>query len=84
VFLDEAGHARKANPDEELLSRALTLQRALGGQVTVVTGDLCMQLRAGAIGLAEAVMPEKYSKDTQRRKKAPEDEEPDAPEGSSR
>ena len=78
VFLDEAGHLRKANPDEELLSRALTLQRALGLQVTVVTGDLCMQLRAGAIGLAEAVMPEKYSKDAQRRKNAPEDEEPDA------
>jgi hypothetical protein len=43
-----------------------------------VTGDLCMQLRAGAIGLAEAVMPEKYSKDAQRRKNASEDEEPDA------
>jgi hypothetical protein len=80
VFLDEAGHVRKANPDEELLSRALTLQRALGRQVTVVTGDLSMQLRAGAIGLAEAVMPEKYSKDAQRRKKASEDEESDAPE----
>jgi hypothetical protein len=80
VFLDEASHVRKANPDEELLSRALTLQRALGRQVTVVTGDLCMQLRAGAIGLAEAVMPAKYSKDTERRKKAPEDEEPAAPE----
>jgi hypothetical protein len=39
-----------------------------------------MQLWAGAIGLAEAVMPEMHSKDTQRRKKAPEDEEPDAPE----
>jgi hypothetical protein len=49
-----------------------------GRQVTVVTGDLCMQLRAGAIGLAEAVMPEKYSKDAQRRKNASEDEEPDA------
>jgi hypothetical protein len=80
VFLDDAGHVRKANPDEELLSRALTLQRALGRQVTVVTGDLGMQLRADAIGLAEAVMSEKYSKDAQRRKKAPEDEEPDAPE----
>ncbi len=78
VFLDEAGHLRKANPDEELLSRALTLQRALGRQVTVVTGDLCMQLRAGAIGLAEAVMPEKYSKDAQRRKNASDEE----PEGS--
>jgi len=80
VLLDETGHVRKANPDEELLSRALALQRVLGRQVTVVTGDLCMQLRAGAIGLAEAVMPEKYSKDAQRRGKAPGDEEPDAPE----
>lgn len=41
------------------------------------TGDLGMQLQAGAIGLAEAVMPEKYSKGAQRRKNAL-DEEPDA------
>jgi hypothetical protein len=55
VFPGKAGQVRKANPDEEMLSRALTLQRALGRQVTVVTDDLCTQLRAGANGLAEAV-----------------------------
>lgn len=68
VLLDEAGHARKANPDEELLSRALSLQRSLSRQVTVVTGDMRIQLRGAALGLAEAVMPEKYVKDAQRPK----------------
>jgi predicted ribonuclease YlaK len=48
VFLDEPGHVRKANPDEELLSRCMLLQRAIGRPVTIVTGDLGMQLRADA------------------------------------
>lgn len=64
------GHIQKANPDEEPLSRALSLQRSPGRQVTVVTGDLSMQLRAAALGLAEAIMPERHAKDAQRRNNA--------------
>ncbi|MGH3826905.1 MAG: PIN domain-containing protein [Pseudonocardiaceae bacterium] len=67
VFLDDPGHARMANPDEELRSRCMLLQRATGRPVTLVTGDLGMQLRAGAHGLGHAEMPEKYAKDARRR-----------------
>jgi len=35
------GHVRKANPDEVPLLRCLLIQRAIGGPVTIVTGDLC-------------------------------------------
>jgi hypothetical protein len=65
VFLDEPGHVRKGNPDEELLSRSLLLKRVVG-TVTIVTGDLGMQLRADASGLAHAVMPDRYAKDATR------------------
>lgn len=67
VFLDEPGHVRMANPDEELRSRCMLLQRTIGRRVTVVTGDLGMQLRADAHGLSYAVMPGKYAKDAKRR-----------------
>jgi predicted ribonuclease YlaK len=66
VFLDDPGHVRKANPDEELLSRCPLIQRAIGRPVTIVTGDLGMQLRADAHGLGQAEMPDKYSKDAMR------------------
>jgi hypothetical protein len=70
VFLDPAGHKRKANPDEELLSRCTLLQRVISRPVTIVTGDLGAQLRADAGGLAHAEMPDKYAKDVHRRKQA--------------
>jgi hypothetical protein len=35
--------------------------------VTIVTGDLGVQLRADAHGLSHAVMPDKYAKDAMRR-----------------
>ena len=65
VFLDEPGHVRKTNLDEELLSRSLLLKRVVG-PVTIVTGDLGMQLRADANRLAHAVMPDKYAKNAAR------------------
>ena len=70
VFLDDPDHVRMANPDEELISRCLLLQRALGRAVTIITGDLGMQLRAGALGLGQAEMPDKYSKDAMRKSAA--------------
>jgi rRNA-processing protein FCF1 len=77
VFPDEPGHVRKANPDEELLSRVTLLRRAIGQRVTVVTGDLSMQLRAKAGGLPYAVMPGKYAKDAARRAAAGDGEPAD-------
>jgi hypothetical protein len=67
VFLDDPGHQRKANPDEEMLTRGTLLQRVIGRPVRIVTGDLGMQLRAGARGLGHVEMPDKYAKDAQRR-----------------
>jgi predicted ribonuclease YlaK len=64
---------RMANPDEELRSRCMLLQRATGRPVTLVTGDLGMQLRADARGLRHAEMPDKYAKDATRRVAAGED-----------
>jgi rRNA-processing protein FCF1 len=73
AFLDDPGHVRMANPDEELRSRCMLLQRAVGRPVTLVTGDLGMQLRADAHGLGHAEMPDKYAKDTKRRAAVSED-----------
>jgi rRNA-processing protein FCF1 len=73
VFLDDPGHVRMADPDEELRSRCMLLQRATGHQMTLVTGDLGMQLRADAHGLGHAQMPDKYAKDARRRAAAGED-----------
>lgn len=70
VLLDEPSHMRMANPDEELRSRCIMLQRAVGSPVTVVTGDLGMQLRADAHGLGHAEVPDKYAKDATRRASA--------------
>ncbi len=64
---DDPGHSRTPNPDEELLNRAAFAQQAIGKPVTIVTGDLGMQLRASVRGLRHAVMPGKYAKDAQRR-----------------
>ncbi len=70
MFLDDPGHMCKANADEELPSRCLLIQRAIGCPVTIVTGDLGMQLRADAHGIGQAEMPDKYSKDAMRRSAA--------------
>jgi predicted ribonuclease YlaK len=57
VFLDEQGHVRMANPDEELRSHCMLQQRAVGRPVTLVTGDLGMRLRADAHGLGMLEWP---------------------------
>lgn len=73
VWLDEPGHKRKLNPDEELLSRGILLQRVLEVPVTIVSGDLGMRLRAEAHGLEHTQMPDKYAKDAARRASATEE-----------
>lgn len=67
ILLDEPRHERLPNPDEELLARCLLLLRAIGRQLTVITGDLGMQLRADATGLTATEVPERYAKDATRR-----------------
>ena len=62
-----------SNPDEELRSRCMLLRRATGRSVTLVTGDLGMQLRAEAYGLRHAEMPDKHAKDARRRAAAGDD-----------
>jgi predicted ribonuclease YlaK len=74
IFLDEPGRQRKANPDEELRSRCMLLQRTLERPVRLVTADLGAELRAEAHGLESAAMPDKYSKDAKRRLMAGDDE----------
>jgi rRNA-processing protein FCF1 len=66
ILLDEPGRARLANPDEELRSRCMLLQRMLERPVTLVTGDFGAEVRAEAYGLRSAEMPEKYAKDAQQ------------------
>jgi hypothetical protein len=64
-FMDEAGHVRLANPDDEIVDRA-ALMRQLGGpgsQVRVLTHDGGMQLRAKAMSLQIATLADAYSKD---------------------
>lgn len=73
VFLNDPGHVPLANPDEELRSRCMLLQRAVDSPATLVTGDLGMQLRADAHGLGHAGMPDKYAKDAQRRAASADD-----------
>jgi hypothetical protein len=67
VFLDEPGHVRKANFDDELLARCTLLKRMIERRLTIVTGDFGMQLRADAHGLGQVEMPAKYCKDAARR-----------------
>jgi hypothetical protein len=67
VFLDELGHVRKANADEELPERCTFLKRVIERPLTIVTGDFGAQLRADAHGLGQVEVPAKYAKDATRR-----------------
>jgi rRNA-processing protein FCF1 len=74
IFLDEPGHQRLANYDEELRTRCMLLQRSLERKVTLVTGDFGAELRAEAHGLEPVTMPEKFSKDAERRQMGADDD----------
>jgi rRNA-processing protein FCF1 len=61
VLLDEPGHVRLPNNDDEIVARACYLQQAIGpAPVTVVTGDNGMRARALSWGLKARVLDEKY------------------------
>ncbi|MGW1957650.1 PIN domain-containing protein [Streptomyces sp. NPDC001920] len=61
VLLDEPGHVRLPNNDDEIVARACFLQQAVApSPVTVVTGDNGMRARALSWGLKARVLDEKY------------------------
>ncbi|MFF1676111.1 PIN domain-containing protein [Streptomyces sp. NPDC058256] len=61
VMLDEPGHVRLPNNDDEIVARACELKQAIAPtQVTVLTGDNGMRARALAWGLEADKLPEKY------------------------
>ncbi|MDG9709650.1 PIN domain-containing protein [Streptomyces sp. DH10] len=61
VLLDEPGHVRLPNNDDEIVARACYLQQAIApAPVTVVTGDNGMRARALSWGLKAKVLDEKY------------------------
>ncbi|WP_143659195.1 PIN domain-containing protein [Streptomyces sp. SA15] len=61
VLLDEPGHVRLPNNDDEIVARACYLRQAIApAPVTVVTGDNGMRARALSWGLEACVLDEKY------------------------
>ncbi|MFH9016117.1 PIN domain-containing protein [Streptomyces sp. NPDC017943] len=61
VLLDEPGHVRLTNNDDEIVARACYLQQAIApAPVTVITGDNGMRARALSWGLKARVLDEKY------------------------
>jgi rRNA-processing protein FCF1 len=56
-LVDEEGHTRRDNPDEEILERARFLQQVTGRNVTVITADIGMRARAVDRRLPVAGMP---------------------------
>ncbi|WP_217215663.1 PIN domain-containing protein [Streptomyces sp. AC550_RSS872] len=61
VLLDEPGHVRLPNNDDEIVARARYLQQAIApAPVTVITGDNGMRARALSWGLKAKVLDEKY------------------------
>ncbi|MFC5220482.1 PIN domain-containing protein, partial [Streptomyces coerulescens] len=61
VLLDEPGHLRLPNNDDEIVARARYLQQAIApAPVTVITGDNGMRARALSWGLKAKVLDEKY------------------------
>ncbi|WBO68956.1 PIN domain-containing protein [Streptomyces camelliae] len=61
VLLDEPGHVRLPNKDDEIVARACHLKQAImPTPVTVLTGDNGMRARALAWGLEADQLPEKY------------------------
>jgi rRNA-processing protein FCF1 len=62
-LIDEQGHTRRDNPDEEVLDRARFLQQLTGRTVTVITADRGMRARAVASRLRVAGMPDVLARD---------------------
>lgn len=61
--LAEAGpRDRSASADDEILDVALEFQQLSGRAVTVLTADVAMRVRAAALGLAVALVPDRYAR----------------------
>jgi predicted ribonuclease YlaK len=61
VLLDEPGHVRLPNNDDEIVARACYLQQAIApAPVTVITGDNGMRARALSWGLKARILDDKY------------------------
>ncbi|WP_151483906.1 hypothetical protein [Streptomyces albicerus] len=63
--MDEAGHSRRANADDEIIERGVLLAQITGTPVAVVTADTGMRLRAETAGLNALRLPKSYGKDQQ-------------------
>ena len=62
-LVDEEGHARRANPDEEVVDRARFLRQVTARAVTLITADQGMRARAVARGLPVVGMPRTLARD---------------------
>lgn len=61
ILLDEPGHVRAPNNDDEIVAQAAALQQAVAPTpITVVSGDNGMRARALGWGLKAGKLPEKY------------------------
>jgi len=60
VFVDEPGHVRMASEDAEIVEVARQLTGLLPKPARLVTGDLGMRLRAGALGVEVVPVPEEW------------------------
>jgi rRNA-processing protein FCF1 len=60
VFVDEPGHVRMASDDAEIVEVARQLASLLPKPARLVTGDLGMRLRAGAMGVEVIPVPEEW------------------------
>jgi len=58
VFIDEPGHVRMASEDAEIVEVAGQLTGLLSKPARLVTGDLGMRLRAGALGVEVVALPD--------------------------
>ncbi|MGI8330337.1 PIN domain-containing protein [Actinomadura scrupuli] len=56
---DEPGHERRGNVDDEIIDRAVLLQKMTGRPTAVVTIDRNMRLRAHVSGLKVWSVPDK-------------------------
>jgi predicted ribonuclease YlaK len=57
LLLEPAPRLRPPDADEEILAVCSELPQLTGRQVTLVTGDTAMRLRAAAIGLRAVELP---------------------------
>lgn len=57
ILVDPPGHARRANADDEILTRVEYLSALVGDRILVATGDYSMRLRAQARGLRFLELP---------------------------